>query len=85
MGRRSRYSRVRGHLVAITSALVVLVAAGCGTTSAPSAFTSLPQDTATTETTAPMTAVPVPETTVEARLFQDRDGLSWVPSRVDAI
>jgi hypothetical protein len=64
MGRRSRYRRVRGHLVAITSALVVLVAAGCGTTSAPSAFTSLPQDTATTETTAPMTAVPVPETTV---------------------
>jgi hypothetical protein len=44
--------------VAVTSALVALVATGCGATPTPSAFDSLSQDTATAETTVPATTVP---------------------------
>jgi hypothetical protein len=45
------------RLVTVTSALVALVATGCGTTPAPSAFDSLPQETATAATTVPATTV----------------------------
>lgn len=49
--------------VTITSAFVVLVT-GCGTTSAPSAFETLPPETTATQTTAPTTTNPAPATTV---------------------
>ena len=68
-GRRCR--RAHGaRSVTIASVLVVLGVAGCGVTSAPSAFEALPAtstETATTETTAPDTpAIPVPTTIVRA-------------------
>lgn len=54
--------------VLVTSVLVVFVTAGCGATPAPSAFEALPQQTTTTETTAPLpaTTAPAPRTTVPA-------------------
>lgn len=49
--------------VIVTSAFVVLVAVGCGTTSVPSAFEALPPETTATQTTVPGIANPAPATT----------------------
>lgn len=49
--------------VTVTSTFVMFVAAGCGTTSVPSAFEALPPETTATQTTVPATAHSAPATT----------------------